>query len=96
MNSPTTPLEQALQLTRGMLAAARAHEWDRLILLEARREPLLRRQHGTDATCREQIGEILACDRELQALVGCARHAVAEQWQVEDGRRRAIVAYRLA
>ena len=86
-------LEQALLLTRRMLSAAAAQEWDELVALESEREPLLRRQHATDAASHAQLGEILAYDRELQALVGHARDAAAEQWQLENGRVRAIAAY---
>ena len=44
----TDILERALQLTRGMLAAAHVQEWSRLIELEAEREPLLLRKHASD------------------------------------------------
>lgn len=86
-------LAPALQLTRDMLAAARAQEWDRLMELEAERELLLLRQHATDAASQAQLGEILAYDRELHALVGRARDAVAAQWALEHDRTRAIAAY---
>ncbi len=88
-----TPLMQALAITRAMLAAAHAHDWQRLSVLEAAREPLLRRQHLADATSHAQLGEVLAYDRELQALVGQARDDVARQWQRENGRAQAIAAY---
>lgn len=86
-------LEHALQLTRDMLAAARAQEWFRLIELEAEREPLLLRRHPSDPATLAQLGEILAYDRQLQAIVGGARDSAAEQWQRETGRARAIAAY---
>jgi len=86
-------LVQALAITRTMLAAAHAQDWDQLSALEATREPLLRRQHPTDAASHAQLGEVLAYDRELQALVGQARDAVARQWQRENGRAQAIAAY---
>lgn len=87
-------LERALQLTRGMLAAAGAQEWTRLIELEAERAPLLLREHEPDPASRARLGEILAYDRQLQALVGSARDSAAGQWQREADRARAIAAYR--
>jgi hypothetical protein len=89
----TDILEHALQLTRSMLAAARAQEWSRLIELEVEREPLLLRRHASDPTSLAQLGEILAYDRQLQAIVGGARDSAAELWQQETGRARAIAAY---
>lgn len=86
-------LEHALQLTRSMLDAARAQEWSRLIELEVEREPLLVRRHASDPATLAQLSEILAYDRELQAIVGGARDFAAEQWQRETGRARAIAAY---
>lgn len=88
-----SPLAQALAITRSMLAAAQAGEWERLAGLEAAREPLLLRQHSVDAASHAQLGEVLAYDRELQALVGRARDAIAQQWQRENGRAQAIAAY---
>lgn len=86
-------LELALQLTRSMLAAARAQEWSRLIELEAEREPLLLRRHPSDPDSLARLDEILAYDRQLQAIVGSARDSAAEQWQRETDRARAIAAY---
>ncbi len=89
----TGSLAGALQLTCGMLAAAQAQEWSRLIELEAEREPLLLRQHAADPASLAQLGEILAYDRQLQAIVGSARDTAAEQWQQEASRARAIAIY---
>ena len=86
-------LERALQLTRDMLAAARAQEWSRLIELEAEREPLLLRKHASDPDSLARLDEILAYDRQLQAIIGSARDSAAEQWQRETDRARAIAAY---
>jgi hypothetical protein len=91
--SAYTPLAQALQLTRDMLVACQAQDWDRLTALEAEREPLVLRQHPDDALAYAQLGELLACDRELQTQVSQAREAIAVQWQCEKGRARAILAY---
>ena len=88
-----TPLVQALAITRSMLVAAHAQDWQQVSVLEATREPLLRRQHPADAASHAQLGEVLAYDRELQALVGQARDDVARQWQRENGRAQAIAAY---
>jgi len=86
-------LELALQLTRSMLAAAQAQDWSRLIELEAEREPLLLRRHASDPDSLARLDEILAYDRQLQAIVGRARDSAAEQWQQETDRARAIAAY---
>ena len=87
----TGMIEQALQLSRDMLSAAQAQEWEQLASLEAQREPLLRREHSADVV--EQLGEILACDRELRTLVRQARDEAAAQWQRQSGQARAIRAY---
>lgn len=86
-------LTSALIITRAMLAAARQEDWEQLLQLEAARAPLVHRQHGTDAASQAQLGQILACDRELQALLTKARDATARQWQQERGRVQAIAAY---
>ncbi|KZC43661.1 MULTISPECIES: flagellar protein FliT [Rhodanobacter] len=86
-------LELALGLTRAMLAAAQTQEWSRLVELEAEREPLLLRQHASDPDSLARLDEILAYDRQLQAIVGCARDSAAVQWQQETDRARAIAAY---
>ncbi|MGN6329437.1 MAG: flagellar protein FliT [Rhodanobacter sp.] len=91
MSSERSIVDQALQLTRDMLGAGQAQEWERLATLEAQRDPLLRREHSADVVY--QLGEILACDRELRALVRQARDEAAAQWQRENGRARAISAY---
>ncbi|HJW05100.1 MAG TPA: flagellar protein FliT [Rhodanobacter sp.] len=89
----TAVLEHALGLTRAMLAAAQTQEWSRLIELEAEREPLLLRRHGSDPDSLARLDEILAYDRQLQAIVGRARDAAAEQWRQGTDRARAIAAY---
>lgn len=76
-----------------MLAAARQEDWQQLLQLEEARAPLVHRQHGSDVVSQAQLGQILAYDRQLQALLGQARDAVARQWQQERGRARAIAAY---
>jgi len=91
MSSERGIVDQALQLTRDMLGAGQAQEWERLAALEAQRDPLLRREHSADVVY--QLSEILACDRELRALVRQARDEAAAQWQRENGRARAISAY---
>lgn len=91
MSSESGIVDQALQLTRDMLGAGQAQEWERLAALEAERDPLLRREHSADVVY--QLSEILACDRELRALVRQARDEAAAQWQRENGRARAISAY---
>jgi ribosomal 50S subunit-associated protein YjgA (DUF615 family) len=91
MPSESSIVDQALQLTRDMLGAGQAQEWDRLAALEAQRDPLLRREHSVDVVY--QLSEILACDRELRAMVRQARDEAAAQWQRENGRARAISVY---
>jgi hypothetical protein len=87
------PLALALALTRAMLEAARAGDWDQLIALEAERNPLVMQPLAHDADGVRQLGELLALDRELYALISQARDAAADQWQVEHDRARAIAAY---
>ena len=89
-----SPLTQALAITRTMLLAAQAADWEKLLRLEEQREPLLRRQHPADEVSRVQIGEVLASDHQLQLLLATARDAVASQWQDDRGRARAIAAYK--
>ena len=86
-------LTSALVITRAMLAAARQEDWQQLLQLEEARAPLVHRQHGSDVVTQAQLGQILAYDRQLQALLGQAREAIARQWQQERGRARAIAAY---
>lgn len=88
-----TALTQALRLTGEMISACHVQDWDRLTALEAEREPLVLRQHPRDAATHAQLGELLACDRELQELVRRARDTVAGQWQKETDRSKAILAY---
>ena len=91
MSSERGIVDQALQLTRDMLGAGQAQEWERLAALEAQRDPLLRREHSADVVY--QLSEILACDRELRTLVRQARDEAAAQWQRQSGQARAIRAY---
>lgn len=76
-----------------MLSAAKAADWEQVQRLDEAREPLLRRVHPTDVVSRAQIEQILAYDRQLQALVGHARDGVARQWQDERSRFQAIASY---
>lgn len=92
-DTTTTPLTSALAITRDMLIAAQEADWEQLQHLEAVREPLLHRQHSADAASRAQIGEVLAFNRQLQALLGSARDTVGRQWQAERDRSQAIAAY---
>lgn len=95
MEFPQTdaPLAQALVITRTMLDAAQRQDWQQVADMEAVRAPLLHRQHPQDAGSHAQLGELLAYDRELQALVGQARDEAAGRWQREHGRAQAIAAY---
>ncbi|CAM5451311.1 flagellar protein FliT [Rhodanobacter lindaniclasticus] len=91
--APASALTSALIITRAMLAAARQEDWEQLLQLEEARAPLVHRQHGSDVVAQAQLGQILAYDRQLQALLGKARDAIARQWQGERGRAQAIAAY---
>lgn len=93
MNTVTSPLAQALTLTRAMLAAAAGGQWERLAELEAERHPLAQRLHPQTAETRRLLGELLAYDRELIALVGQARDLAAGHWQRAADGVRAIAAY---
>lgn len=93
MMATGTPLEQALELSHAMLEAAREADWERLIELEAERQPLVTQQHPLDSETHRLLGDILACDRELVMLIAQARDAAAEQWELETGRAQAIAAY---
>lgn len=86
-------LPLALELTRAMLEAARAGDWDRLIALEAERHPLVMQPVANGPDSLRLLGELLALDRELYALISQARDAAGEQWQAGQDRARAIAAY---
>ncbi len=86
-------LNRALQLSQQMLAAAQAQAWETVTALDAERDPLLLDAHAPDATTRNQLAQILACNRELEAQVALARDDVAVQWQHENMRVQAIAAY---
>lgn len=87
------PLALALALTRAMLDAARAGDWEQLVALEAERHPLVMRPVAQEEDNVRQLGELLALDRELNALVSTARDEAGTQWQGEQDRARAIAAY---
>lgn len=91
--SDALPLALALALTRAMLEAARAGDWEQLIALEAERHPLVMQPVAQDQASVRQLGELLALDRELYALISQARDAAGDQWQAEQDRARAIAAY---
>ena len=88
-----SPLELALTLTGAMLEAARAADWDQLVLLEAQRHPLVMQPVPQNEVSVHQLGELLALDREVQKRVSEARAIAADQWQAEHNRARAIAAY---
>ncbi|MCX7513136.1 flagellar protein FliT [Frateuria sp. STR12] len=91
--STELPLALAMALTRAMLEAARAGDWDQLIALEAERHPLVIRPVAHDEASVRQLGELLALDRELYALISQARDQAGDQWQAGHDRARAIAAY---
>jgi hypothetical protein len=93
--SDELPLALALALTRAMLEAARTGDWDQLIALEAQRHPLVTQPVAQGEDSVRQLGELLALDRDIHALVSQARDAAGEHWQSEHDRARAIAAYGL-
>lgn len=93
MNMPAPSLVQALALTQAMLAAARDANWAQLVELEIERQPLLTSPYPDDAESIRLLAEILAHNRALADLIGQARDAAADQWQLESGRAQAIAAY---
>lgn len=81
MNSP---LAEALQLTRSMLAAARAGDWAQVGQLQERRAPLLQPGLYTHADAQALLPELHAAQRELAATIGAAhadvrRHLLSAQ-----------------
>ena len=92
MNDPL-PMALALALTRAMLEAARAGDWEQVVALEAERQPLAMQPATPDEDGMRQLGDLLALDRELRELVTQARDAAGGQWQAEQDRARAIAAY---
>ncbi len=93
MSQPESALDHVLALSRAMLAAARAADWERLAAIEAEREPHVMQPHAAAPHAQQRLAEILACDRELMRLVAAARDAAAMQWKLESGRAQAIAAY---
>lgn len=93
MNAGANPLTRSLELTRAMLLAAQASDWELLTRFEAERHPLVMQPHAPTAASHQHLGEILVIDSQLSELVSRARDAVAEQWQRASGRAHAIAAY---
>lgn len=89
----STQLPLALALTQAMLEAARAADWEQLVVLEAERHPLVTQPVPQDEDSARLLGQLLALDRELQTLVSRARDQAGERWQAEQDRARAIAAY---
>jgi hypothetical protein len=86
-------LPLAMALTRAMLEAAHAGDWEQLIALEAERHPLVMQPVAQDEDSARQLADLLALDRELYALISQARDDAGKQWQGEQDRARAIAAY---
>ncbi|HEV2621286.1 MAG TPA: flagellar protein FliT [Frateuria sp.] len=92
MSTPE-PLALAMALTRAMLEAARAGDWEQVLALEDQRHPLVKQPLAGDEDGVRQLGELLTLDRELQALVVQARDAAARRWQAAHDGVRAVAAY---
>ena len=86
-------LTRALQLSQQMLTAAQAQAWETVTALEVERDPLLHDAFAPDATTREQLAQILACNHQLEVHVARARDAVAVEWQRDNLGLQAITAY---
>jgi hypothetical protein len=81
MSCTLAALQQAMILTHAMQAAAQEADWDRLVQLEAEREPLLLQPHTVNAESKALVDAILACDSALSVRVRDARDAIAVQWR---------------
>jgi hypothetical protein len=86
-------LTQAMALTRAMLEAARAGDWEQVAALETERHPLVTQPVAPGEDSLRQLGELLALDRELYGLIRVARDEAGTQWQAGQDRARAIAAY---
>ncbi|HXE79093.1 MAG TPA: flagellar protein FliT [Rhodanobacter sp.] len=86
-------LAKALAISQQMLVAAQAAEWETVAALYIEREPLLLGVHAPDGATRNQLAQILACNRELESHVARARDEAAANWQREHARDQAIAAY---
>lgn len=92
-------LLQALELTRGLLEAARAGDWERAAHLQARRESLLQSFFATpppreaEAAVAARLQEMAALNDEAAALISQARDALGAELQTLNRGRRAARAY---
>ena len=97
------PLQEALNLTRRMRDAARAGEWESLVVMEKTRQILFRKQFddqppghvaAEDRLLRPLILEILEIDREVLALGAQLRDEAATVLSQISSGKVAIRAYR--
>ena len=97
------PLQEALNLTRRMWDAARAGEWESLVVMEKTRQILFRKQFdgqppghvaAEDRLIRPLILEILEIDREVLALGAQLRDEAATVLSQISSGKVAIRAYR--
>ncbi len=80
----SSPLTEALELTRTMLAAAQAGDWPRVGQLQERRSQLMRPDLHLQADARALLPELDAAQRKLSAAISTAhadvrRHLLQSQ-----------------
>jgi hypothetical protein len=68
-----------LELTRNMFTAAHSGDFDRVATLDVERRAMLEANLPSEADSATLIDAILACDRELVAVVETARSHAGEQ-----------------
>ena len=76
--SQQTSLAQALQLTRDMLIACHAQDWERLTALEAEREPLVLRTVD-DLSQAETAAVLGITEKAVETRVRRARAKLSER-----------------
>ena len=85
-------LDQAVGLSRAMLAAAGEGDWEALARLQDERERLLE-QGPAGPGDETALLALIDCNRQLCEAVERERDKVAREWQAAQGRSQAIAAY---
>ncbi|WNL47256.1 flagellar protein FliT [Dyella sp. BiH032] len=86
-------LEQAVGLSRAMLAAAGEGDWEALARLQDERERLLELAPPAGPGDEAVLGTLIDCNRQLCEVVARERDKAAQEWQAAQGRSHAIAAY---
>lgn len=89
----TGALDQALGLSRAMLAAAGEGDWESLARLQDERERLLQDAPAAGPGDEVALGALIDCNQRLCEAVERERDKVAREWQAAQGRSQAIAAY---